>query len=39
MLAELLGWTDGDVHAMSIQASGNQLTVGREVDTGVLTIR
>jgi electron transfer flavoprotein beta subunit len=40
ILAELLGWPMA-TFAMSIQASdgGKSLTVGREVDTGVLTVK
>jgi electron transfer flavoprotein beta subunit len=40
MLAELLGWPMA-TFAMSIQSSdgGKTLTVGREVDTGVLTVK
>jgi len=38
MLAELLGWPMA-TFAMSISQSGNDLTVGREVDTGVLTVK
>ncbi len=37
-LAEMLGWPMA-TFAMSIAVSGNQLTVGREVDTGVLTVK
>jgi electron transfer flavoprotein beta subunit len=38
MLAELLGWPMA-TFAMSIGRDGNTLTVGREVDTGVLTLK
>lgn len=38
MLAELLGWPMA-TFAMSIAREGNTLTVGREVDTGVLTLK
>jgi electron transfer flavoprotein beta subunit len=38
MLAELLGWPMA-TFAMSIGREGNTLTVGREVDTGVLTLK
>jgi electron transfer flavoprotein beta subunit len=38
MLAELLGWPMA-TFAMSIARDGNTLTVGREVDTGVLTLK
>ncbi len=38
MLAELLGWPMA-TFAMSIGREGNTLTIGREVDTGVLTLK
>jgi electron transfer flavoprotein beta subunit len=38
MLAELLGWPMA-TFAMSIARDGNTLVVGREVDTGVLTLK
>ena len=38
MLAELAGWPMA-TFAMSIGLEGNTLTVGREVDTGVLTLK
>jgi len=38
MLAEFLGWPMA-TFAMSIAQEGNTLTVGREVDTGVLTLK
>jgi electron transfer flavoprotein beta subunit len=38
MLAELLGWPMA-TFAMSIAVDGKTLTVGREVDTGVLTLK
>lgn len=38
MLAELLGWPMA-THAMRITVEGDSLTVGREVDTGVLTLK
>jgi electron transfer flavoprotein beta subunit len=38
MLAELLGWPMA-TFAMSIKHEGNDLLVGREVDTGVLTVK
>jgi electron transfer flavoprotein beta subunit len=38
MLAEKLGWPMA-TFAMSIHSDGKALTVGREVDTGVLTVK
>lgn len=38
ILAELLGWPMA-TFAMSLGLEGNALTVGREVDTGVLTVK
>jgi electron transfer flavoprotein beta subunit len=38
MLAELLGWPMA-TFAMSIESEGKTLKVGREVDTGVLTVK
>jgi len=38
MLAELLGWPMA-TFAMHIKQEGSSLVVGREVDTGVLTVK
>lgn len=38
MLAEMLGWPMA-TFAATIEADGDSLTVGREVDTGVLTVK